>query len=56
MIPILAFIAGCAYGWLLAGKRGGNRLDKLQYAVGFGIAFFLGALTLGILADLTGVV
>jgi len=44
MIVIVAFIAGAATGWLTARKRGGNRLDKLQYAAAFAIAFALAGL------------
>ena len=32
---------GALLGALSARRRGGNRLDILQYAAGFGIAFFL---------------
>ncbi|AVW91270.1 apolipoprotein acyltransferase [Celeribacter baekdonensis] len=32
MIVILLALIGGFYGWRMAKKRGGNRLDKLQYA------------------------
>ncbi|MEM8789923.1 MAG: hypothetical protein AAGE76_16850 [Pseudomonadota bacterium] len=38
MIPVLAFFAGFLLGWLRAGNRGGNRLDRLQYGTAHGIA------------------
>lgn len=36
-----AFFIGAIFGWLRAGKRGGNRLDKIQYAVAHGLALML---------------
>lgn len=50
MIPLIAFIAGFAFGWFRAGRRGGNRLDKLQYGAGHGIAFSLLAFAVVIIA------
>lgn len=41
MIVLAAIIGGAILGALLARKRGGNRLDMLQYATGFAIAFAL---------------
>ncbi|MEM8656916.1 MAG: hypothetical protein AAFV27_05785 [Pseudomonadota bacterium] len=38
MFPIFGVILGAIWGWTVAGRRGGNRLDKAQYAGGFGIA------------------
>jgi hypothetical protein len=32
MIVIAGLLIGAAFGWVRAGRRGGNRLDKLQYA------------------------
>ncbi len=49
MIYLIAFAAGFAFGWFRAAKRGGDRLDKLQYGAGHGIAFALAALALSIL-------
>lgn len=41
MILTPAFFIGAIVGWLRAGKRGGNRLDKIQYAVAHGLAVML---------------
>lgn len=48
MIIIGAVILGAVIGGLTAKRRGGNRLDIAQYAVGFAIAFAL----LGLLATI----
>nr|WP_319251535.1 apolipoprotein acyltransferase [uncultured Celeribacter sp.] len=43
MIVIVLAILGTILGWRMAAKRGGNRLDKLQYAaVYFLIAALIG--------------
>jgi hypothetical protein len=42
----LAFLIGFAFGWQRAKRRGGNRLDKLQYGAVHGIIFVLVALIL----------
>lgn len=34
---LVAFIIGFSLGWLKAGKRGGNKADKLQYGTVFGM-------------------
>lgn len=54
MIPFL--IVGAALGWWRAAKRGGNRLDKLQYAAAHGIAFFILGLVTTIVFDHLGLV
>lgn len=41
MIVIAGLAGGALYGAVLAGRRGGKPLDRLQYAAGFGIAFAL---------------
>ena len=41
MIFPLAFLAGAAIGWRRAARRGGDRLDRLQYAAAHGIALTL---------------
>lgn len=41
MIVIVAMLAGALIGATTALKRGGKRLDALQYAAGYGIAFAL---------------
>lgn len=38
MIVLAAFLLGIAWGIRTASRRGGNRLDKAQYAAGGGIA------------------
>ena len=38
MLVLIGAALGAAYGAWLAGRRGGNRLDRLQYGAGFGIA------------------
>ncbi|NNU80266.1 hypothetical protein HMH01_07415 [Halovulum dunhuangense] len=49
MLPVIAFFLGFAFGWLRATKRGGNRLDKLQYGAAHGIGFAIAGVALGIL-------
>lgn len=39
MIFFPAILLGAALGWYRAAKRGGNRLDKLQYAGSHAILF-----------------
>jgi amino acid permease len=39
MIVILLALLGAFIGWRTARKKGGDRLDKLQYAAAFLIAF-----------------
>jgi hypothetical protein len=41
LIVIGGFILGAAIGALTAKRRGGRRLDILQYAAGYAIAFTL---------------
>ena len=41
MIVLAAIIGGAILGAVLARKRHGNRLDMIQYAAGFAIAFGL---------------
>lgn len=41
MIVIAGLVLGAIFGAVLAARRGGKRLDILQYAAGFGIAFCL---------------
>lgn len=47
MLALVCLIIGCVTGWLRASRRGGDTGDKLQYAVGHGIAFGLGGMALG---------
>ncbi len=39
MIFFAAIAIGAILGWYRAGRRGGNRLDKLQYAAAHAILF-----------------
>lgn len=41
MIAIAGALGGAIWGGLLAKRRNGNRVDILQYATGYGIAFGL---------------
>jgi hypothetical protein len=41
MIVIAGLVLGAVMGAVTASKRGGKRLDMLQYAAGYGIAFCL---------------
>jgi phosphate/sulfate permease len=56
MILPVAFVLGMILGWQRATRRGGDRLDKWQYAVAHGIAFTLAALVLTILARHLGLI
>ena len=51
MIYIILAIVGAVLGGRTAAKRGGNRLDIAQYAVGHGIAFALVGFVLTVLLD-----
>jgi hypothetical protein len=53
LVPV-AFALGMLVGWYRAGARGGDRLDRLQYAAAHGIAFALAALALVIVGARTG--
>ena len=48
MIGPLFAIIGFVWGYLVARRRGGKTLDRLQYGVGFAIAFGLFGTFLGI--------
>jgi hypothetical protein len=48
MIGPLFAIIGFLWGYLVARRRGGKTLDRLQYGVGFAIAFGLFGTLLGI--------
>lgn len=39
MIALASLIAGAIVGWLMATRRGGNKLDRAQYAFAFAILF-----------------
>ncbi len=51
MIVLAAFLAGFAFGWWRAGRRGGNRADRFQYGAAHGIAGGLLALFAALAAD-----
>jgi phosphate/sulfate permease len=55
LLPI-AFALGALVGWHRAAQRGGDRLDRLQYAAAHGIAFTLVTLALTILAQRLGLI
>jgi len=50
MISLIAFVLGAIWGVFVARKRGGNRLDMLQYAAAHGILFALVAVVAFVLA------
>lgn len=54
MFALIGMVLGAAYGWRQAGKRGGNRADKLQYSAVYGILLFLVGLALTMIADAQG--
>jgi hypothetical protein len=56
MILPLAFALGMIVGWQRAGRRGGDRLDRLQYGAAHGIAFTLAALAVTILCERLGLI
>lgn len=51
MIVIILAIAGATLGWRLAARRGGNRLDKLQYAAAIMLGFSVIGLFLTLIID-----
>jgi hypothetical protein len=51
MIVIVAALVGMAAGVAAARRQQGNRLDQLQYAAGFAIAFAIGGLFLAVIID-----
>lgn len=56
MIAIVLALIGAALGWHRAGKMGGNRLDRLQYAGIFAIVGFLAGVVLTFTLDWSGLV
>ena len=56
MLLLLAFVLGALLGWHRARRRGGDRLDRLQYAAVHGILFLLVALAAGVLAGRRGLI
>ncbi|HSF95149.1 MAG TPA: hypothetical protein VLA52_08985 [Thermohalobaculum sp.] len=41
MLVWIAFVAGCAIGWMRAARRGGNMRDRVQYALAHAIPLTL---------------
>jgi len=56
MIYPIAFLLGAVYGWRRAGKRGGSREDRLQYAVVFGIIATILSILAVVAAGLSGLI
>ncbi len=54
MIWTAAIVIGAVVGALTALKRGGRKLDALQYAAGFAIAFGLAGLIVSVFLDRLG--
>ena len=44
MLVWIAFVLGCALGWMRAARRGGATPDRIQYALAHGIPAGLVAL------------
>jgi hypothetical protein len=55
LLPV-AFALGALFGWRRAARRGGDRLDRLQYAAAHGFLFTLVALAAAIFAQRTGLI
>lgn len=51
MLSYALGIVGAIWGARVAKKRGGNRADMAQYAVGYGLAAFLIAYLVLLIAD-----
>jgi hypothetical protein len=51
MIVIAGLVLGAIFGAATAAKGGGKRLDMLQYAAGYGIAFGLLGVVLTIVIE-----
>ncbi len=56
MLLPLAFALGALFGWRRAAARGGDRLDRLQYAAVHGILFALVTLIVTIGAERFGLI
>ena len=56
MLLLLAFALGALVGWRRAARRGGDRLDMLQYAAAHGILFVLVTLVATIAVERFGLV
>lgn len=56
MLLPAAFLLGALLGWQRAVRRGGDRLDKLQYAAVYAIVFVLATLIVTIAAQRFGLI
>lgn len=56
MLLLIAFIAGALVGRQRAVRRGGDRLDQLQYGAVHGIVFVLAALIVTVLGQRLGII
>ena len=54
MLLVAAFALGMLVGWSRAARRGGDRLDRLQYGAVHGIAFVLVVLVASVVAGRLG--
>jgi hypothetical protein len=54
VLLLIFFLIGAIFGALRAARRGGDRLDQLQYAAAHGILFVLLALTVSVLGGAFG--
>lgn len=54
MIWTAGLVGGAAFGAYTALKRGGRKLDALQYAAGYAIAFGLAGLAISVFLDRMG--
>ena len=55
MLIAAAFVLGALLGWQRAGRRGGDRLDQLQFAAVHAIALTLAAVVLVVVLGRLGV-
>lgn len=56
MLLVVAFALGMAFGWQRAARRGGDRLDRLQYGAVHGILFVLVTLIASVIAGRAGLI
>lgn len=56
MLLLIAIALGAVFGWMRAGRRGGDRLDRLQYAAAHAILFALVTVFLTVIAQNLGVI
>ena len=54
MLLLIIFLLGAIFGAWRAARRGGDRLDQMQYAAAHGILFVLLALTVSVLGSAAG--